>query len=392
MIYNTFKKFNTYGKLRTVVLGSYFFPEYFSKIKNPRVRDPLMRLAGEINEDLDKFQQILENFGATVIRAPQPTGYFDQSNIYQSSLQVRNTHAVIGDHMYQFNPDWHDPIDPVLRNYCPDIINLEKANTDFYLTSMEIARENYNPERNIWYSRDKYIELAGSDWPSYDNFVKGIESLLPEIREEMISFNSTLEYETKELAPLQGPNVINTEDFICVDANEYCNYESWLRGYTKDPRPIRQFTSKAGHVDGCFAVLGNKTILGIDPFIDYARFFPGYTVVRVPPESYQHQIHEFKLMKEKVNGAWWLAGEEHNEEFIDYVETHLKSWVGYVAESVFDVNVLALDEHTICVSNITEDIKKQLSSRGIECILVPWRHRFFVDGGLHCITLDLYRD
>ena len=97
-------------------------------------------------------------------------------------------------------------------------------------------------------------------------------------------------------------------------------------------------------------------------------------------------------MKEKVNGAWWLSGEEHNNEFINYVETNLKSWVGYVAESVFDVNVLALDEHTICVSNITEDIQKQLRSRGIECILVPWRHRFFVDGGLHCITLDLYRD
>ena len=392
MICNTFKKFTTHGRLRTVLLGSYFLPEYFSKIKNLKVKDPLMRMAEEVNEDLDKFQQILENFGVTVLRAPQPTGYFDQSNIYRPPLQVRNTHAVIGDYMYQFNPDWHDPIDPVLRNYCSNIINLEKSNTEFYLASMEAAKENHNPERNIWYSQDKYHELAGSDWPSYDSFVKGVESSSPRIREEMLSFKSTLEYETKELAPFQGPNVINTEDFICVDANEYCNYESWLRDYIKDPRPIRQFTSKAGHVDGCFAVLGNKTILGIDPLIDYARFFPGYTVVRVPPESYQDQIHEFKLMKKKVNGAWWLAGEEHNDEFIDYVETHLKSWVGYVAESVFDVNVLALDEHTICVSNITKDIQKQLSSRGIECILVPWRHRFFVDGGLHCITLDLYRD
>ena len=392
MICNTFKKFTTHGRLRTVLLGSYFLPEYFSKIKNLKVKDPLMRMAEEVNEDLDKFQQILENFGVTVLRAPQPTGYFDQSNIYRPPLQVRNTHAVIGDYMYQFNPDWHDPIDPVLRNYCSNIINLEKSNTEFYLASMEAAKENHNPERNIWYSQDKYHELAGSDWPSYDSFVKGVESSSPRIREEMLSFKSTLEYETKELAPFQGPNVINTEDFICVDANEYCNYESWLRDYIKDPRPIRQFTSKAGHVDGCFAVLGNKTILGIDPIIDYARFFPEYTVVRVPPESYQDQIHEFKLMKKKVNGAWWLAGEEHNDEFINYVETHLKSWVGYVAESVFDVNVLALDEHTICVSNITKDIQTQLSSRGIECILVPWRHRFFVDGGLHCITLDLYRD
>ena len=27
----------------------------------------------------------------------------------------------------------------------------------------------------------------------------------------------------------------------------------------------------------------------------------------------------------------------------------------------------------------------------MEAIYVPWRHRFFWDGGLHCITLDLVR-
>ena len=28
----------------------------------------------------------------------------------------------------------------------------------------------------------------------------------------------------------------------------------------------------------------------------------------------------------------------------------------------------------------------------IEPIIVPWRHRYFWDGGLHCITLDLNRE
>jgi hypothetical protein len=63
MIYNTFKKFNTHGKLRPVVLGSYFFPEYFSKIKNPRVRNPLMRMAEEINDEEATF--IKETFVST---------------------------------------------------------------------------------------------------------------------------------------------------------------------------------------------------------------------------------------------------------------------------------------------------------------------------------------
>jgi hypothetical protein len=28
----------------------------------------------------------------------------------------------------------------------------------------------------------------------------------------------------------------------------------------------------------------------------------------------------------------------------------------------------------------------------MEPVYVPWRHRYFWDGGLHCITLDLYRE
>jgi hypothetical protein len=97
-------------------------------------------------------------------------------------------------------------------------------------------------------------------------------------------------------------------------------------------------------------------------------------------------------MKEKVSGVWWLAGEEHNHNLITYVESNLKPWLGYVAESIFDVNVLALDENTVCVSNVTPEVELALKAHNIECIVVPWRHRFFVDGGLHCITLDLYRD
>jgi len=388
----TYRKYNTYGRLKAVMLGSYFYPEYFSKISNANVREPLMRMAQEINEDLNQFHNILKDFGVSVIKAPQSTGYFDQDNPYLPSLQVRNSHAVVGDRMYQVNPDWYEPINPVLKEFCPNIVNLVGDNTNFYDKSMSAAKSNYNQDLDLWYSHEKYQELAGSDWPKYNDYINGQRSTIPSIQNEMNSFRAVLEYETKELAPLQGPNIINTDDYICIDANEYCNYADWFDKHVTDLRPIRQFTSKAGHVDGCFAVLGNNTILGIDPLINYKNYFPNHTVISVPPESYQHQIHEFKIMKEKVNGAWWLAGEEHNNEFINYVETNLKSWVGYVAESVFDVNVLALDEHTICVSNITEDIQKQLRSRGIECILVPWRHRFFVDGGLHCITLDLYRD
>lgn len=387
-----YQKFNTYGKLRSVLLGSYFSPSFFASISDPLIRKPLERLAVEINEDLDYFETVLKNYGCQVIRAPRPEGVLDYDNVYHPPLQVRNTHCVVGNTMYQLNPSWYNDINPILTEYCPDIVSLVNDNELHYHSILATAKENYNAELDLWYSKSKYIELAGSDWPPYADYVKGTRSSITAIDNEMESFKNDLVYETKELGPLQGPNVINTEHTVYVDAIEYCDYTEWLKFFSGEHRTIKQFTSKAGHIDGCFAVIGKNLIIGIDPLIDYKKYFPGYHVIRVPTKSYMDQIDQFKLMKEKVNGRWWIAGEEHNDIFIKFVESTLKDWVGYVEESIFDVNVLPLDEHTLCVSNILPEIEEELKSHGITCIHIPWRHRFFVDGGLHCITLDLFRD
>jgi hypothetical protein len=374
------------------MLGTYFMPEYFRSIENPRVREPLMRMAQDIQEDLEGFEQILKSSGCEVIRAPQPTGVFDVSRTEVPPLQVRNNHCVIGSTLYQLCPDFSDSLTKVLTEYCPDVRDISESNRNFYINSMDKARDNYNPDLDIWYSQNKYSELAGSDWPKYDEYVLGQRSTQPDILGEMSKFATFWTYETKELGPLQGPNVINTTDRILVDNNEYCDYSQWLSQNISDHRPVQQFISKAAHVDGCFAVLGHNVILGIDPLIDYGYHFPEFRVIQVPADAYQNHISEFKLMKKTVSGAWWLPGQEHNAEFINFVELYLKSWTGYVTESIFDVNVLALNEDTICVSNLTSDVSQKLSAQGIDCIVVPWRHRFFVDGGLHCITLDLHRD
>jgi hypothetical protein len=75
------------------------------------------------------------------------------------------------------------------------------------------------------------------------------------------------------------------------------------------------------------------------------------------------------------------------------VNTWLFEWVGYVAETVFDINVLVLDEHHVCVSNIdNKRVNKFFKKHNIEPVHIPWRHRYFWDAGLHCITLDLERE
>jgi hypothetical protein len=70
-----YQKFNTFGKLRSVMLGSYFYPEFFSSIKDATVREPLMRMASEINQDLEAFDSVLRNFGCEVLRWKQKIYY-----------------------------------------------------------------------------------------------------------------------------------------------------------------------------------------------------------------------------------------------------------------------------------------------------------------------------
>ena len=44
------------------------------------------------------------------------------------------------------------------------------------------------------------------------------------------------------------------------------------------------------------------------------------------------------------------------------------------------------------ISPVCTLVNAFLKKHKMEPIHVPWRHRFFWDGGLHCITLDLNRE
>jgi len=147
-----------------------------------------------------------------------------------------------------------------------------------------------------------------------------------------------------------------------------------------------------GHTDGCFHTIKPGAILSIYDIDNYDSTFPGWDVCYLEGETWG-KVQGWQTLKEKNEGSWYLAGEENNDEFIHFVNTWLSDWVGYVEESVFDVNVLVLDEHHVCISNPHNEIVNAfLKKHNMEAIYVPWRHRFFWDGGLHCITLDLVRE
>jgi len=150
-------------------------------------------------------------------------------------------------------------------------------------------------------------------------------------------------------------------------------------------------SNRGYHSDGSFCVVKPGCIVSLNDIQDYKKQFPGWDVLYLPDQSWS-KVAPFLKMKDKVGGQWWLEGEEHNDQLIEFVNTWLKDWVGYVEETVFDVNMLSIDQNTIICNNYNKDVFAHFKRHKVEPVIFNFRHRYFWDGGIHCITQDLYRE
>lgn len=145
-----------------------------------------------------------------------------------------------------------------------------------------------------------------------------------------------------------------------------------------------------GHSDATFCPVKPGLIVSLHDVPTYRDTFPDWEVVYLPAQSWG-AIPEFQKLKNINRGKWWVPGEELNGEFTDYVESWLGHWVGYVEETVFDVNMLVVDEHNVICNNYNEQVFAAFDRHGVKAHVLNFRHRYFWDGGLHCITSDVNR-
>jgi hypothetical protein len=145
-----------------------------------------------------------------------------------------------------------------------------------------------------------------------------------------------------------------------------------------------------GHSDSTFCPVVPGLIVSLHDIPTYADTFPDWEVVYLPGQSWA-AIPEFQKLKEKNRGKWWVPGEELNNDFTNYIESWMDHWVGYVEETVFDVNMLVVDQHNVICNNYSKPVFDAFERYDITPHVLNFRHRYFWDGGLHCITSDLNR-
>ena len=100
-----------------------------------------------------------------------------------------------------------------------------------------------------------------------------------------------------------------------------------------------------------------------------------------------NKIRPFLDKKKKTKGRYWVSNA--GDEFYDYVNEWMDDWVGYVEETVFDVNMLVIDENNVIVNGRNEEAFNAFERHGVTPHILNFRHRYFWDGGLHCITSDI---
>lgn len=331
-------KFNVWSKwdpLKTVMLGDCYAPEFFRDIKNARIRSALDRIATETKQDLEYYEKVLKDFGCRVLRP---------------RLDKKES---IMDHINDSGQIWsrfarRAPLQP--RDFQAVFGNLLYIFSDIfpYKDHYSIVRELFD------YSADtKDIKvLYGGD-------------------------------RTAPCFTLVGKDLY--VDLRHVEANHIKKINEHIPDIRINTLMI------GGHNDGCFHTLKPGALISLCDIQHYEQTFPGWDVCYLENQSWD-LVEGWMTIKKKVGGKWWVPGEEHNDDFITFVETWLQDWVGFCEESVFDVNVLMLDEKHVCVNNHNDIAFDFFKKHKIEPIIVPWRHRYFWDGGLHCITLDLYRE
>lgn len=370
---------NKWGKLKTVVLGNNYNSDFFQDIKNSRIRSALQRIADETQEDLENYKKVLTDFGCNVL---QPTMDHSDSimNYVNEKGSIRGTQGVP-----------RAPLQPRDGAFVA-------GNKLFFLGTereTQIILENYNREDTVTFNffipftKEKWQEMSGQSWGDYSDYKNDPNHFLKlpiEIQQEIRQYQKFSQIE------IGAPSYTVVGRDIYVDQGDSAIAKELVDLLSNNFPNLRlNKLYHGGHSDGCFHTLKPGAILSLEEIQTYENTFPGWDVCYLPDQSWD-KVKGFLKLKDQVGGKWWVPGEEDNNEFTNFVETWLQDWVGYAEESVFDVNVLVLDEHHVCVNNMNPTVIDFLKKHNMEPIHVPWRHRYFWDGGLHCITLDLERE
>ena len=359
--------------LKVCIVGRSYPPEFYSFINNSRVRSVMDRIAIETEEDYQSLIQLLESFGVEVVRPiinEDFSVYLRNGQYLKPPMNPCDFSIMIGETFYH---NWCTEVQ-IYRSIAAD--HWPKVSTiNEYLALPDKIRQEV--QNNI----DAYqVDLSHE----YYHIFQKISTQGNKIVERLLLDEATLlnRAQTTRIGKDLYVGTNNCNDNTLEIKKTYSNFF---------PEYRCRVINTGGHSDSTYGPVKPGLIVSLQDGPQYAETFPNWEVIYLPNQSWA-AVQPFLNLKEKNYGKWWVPGEELNDDFTDFIEQWLSHWVGYVEETVFDVNMLVIDEKNVVCNNYNEQVFEAFSRHGITPHIVNFRHRYFWDGGLHCITSDLHRE
>jgi len=326
--------------LQHVFVGATYDCNFYSPIKNSKIRDSLQKIANETEEDYKNLISVIQSFdikisrpiidnNKTILDFVDRTGKIDYKNaqsytlIPRPPMQPRDSFLIVGEKILATNQEVHA---------YTEILD----NTDLI---------------NPWTNSGQYQ--------------------LPFIQQ------------------FDAPLATVVGDTIILD----CRDHSWLYDYFVRAWPDYKIVPVyiGGHNDAVYSLIKPGVLISTHHHNNYKDTFPNWTVKYIENQSW-NAIPNWRKFKHSNVNKWWVPDDLNNQEFSKFIDTWLDNWLGFVKETVFDINLLQINANTVLVNNYNKEMFEFLKQHNVEPIICPFRHRFFWDGGIHCITNDLYRE
>jgi hypothetical protein len=326
--------YTSWQSLEAVIVGRAYSPDYFDFIDNAQVRNQLQQILAETAEDLNNLQKTIENFGAKVYRPSLP----DKNHFIRTQINRKVPIPPLTPR------DWQISLGQKLLRIIP-VPELDDICNQF---------------------GDQVIDPHGGQWDPNCILNNASASCIVRVGRDIFFDNS---------------------DFLRPDQTR------WIVDNVLGPEYRIHEAVTDGHGDAVFAILKPGVILSSkhDENLHFDRDFPGWEVLRIMDSSIDAAMAVGKFKYENSPGAWYVSGQTPTVDFSNYVDTYLSEWTGFVAETVFDVNCLVLDEENVIFSAYNKTVFDFCHQHRINPIICELRHSYFWDGGISCCTQDLRR-
>lgn len=376
----TWSVYQHWDPLRVCVVGRSYPPEFYSWITVPHVRSLFEKIAIETEEDYQNIIKKLQSFGVEVLRPELPTDALVGGKYLPPPMTPRDYTIMIGDTFYCTK---EKIITPSIQEFYNGVRDPSWPDCNFE-SDFEKLPTWIQEECQLLHNLDLHLQptlhptLAGTG--CYDK-------IFDRIKQQGNTFKNNIN------SLINGAMVSRIGQDLYFGTNFYTNDTANIQATIKTefPNTRNHIVNTGGHGDGTYCPVCPGLIISLKDVPTYADTFPGWEVVYLPGQSWS-AVQPFLNLKQKNKGRWWIPGFEQDQNVIDVVESWLGHWTGYVEETVFDVNMLIIDPKNVMVFNYNKQVFDALERYGITPHIVPFRHRYFWDGGIHCVTSDLHRE